>query len=110
MANCKCPYQRDAGRCLHLQGVPGAGGSFGDWCECPCHSKPPAPPSLSSFGKVGEELDRLSTEQVSYERYAAERTIDAIGESIRKLERQKSEQYRRFQACEVILKRRKETT
>ena len=32
-----CPDVRDAGICLVKQGVPGAGGSFGDWCECDCH-------------------------------------------------------------------------
>jgi hypothetical protein len=32
-----CPYPRDGGECLRKQGVPGAGGSFGDYCECECH-------------------------------------------------------------------------
>lgn len=32
-----CPDVRDAGFCLRKQGVPGAGGSFGDYCECECH-------------------------------------------------------------------------
>lgn len=39
LPTCGCPYWRDAGECLRRQGEPGAGGSFGSYCECECHRR-----------------------------------------------------------------------
>lgn len=103
----RCPYPRDGGECLRRQGVPGAGGSFGDYCECACHVAKSMPPSPEFFGVLGRELDKLSTDQLSYERYAAERTIEVIDAQIELLEFQKANEFRRYVACDAILIRRR---
>jgi hypothetical protein len=102
-----CQYPRDAGECLRRQGVPGAGGSFGDWCECECHARQPAPASPEYFGHVGEQLDKLSTDQVSYERYAAEQLVDALDRQRDEIAARRYKEIVRIQACDAVLKRRK---
>lgn len=105
----KCPYPRDGGECLRQQGVPGAGGSFGDYCTCDCHLAQPKTPSPEYYGILGKELDKLSDEQVSYERYAAEKTIEAIDQQVESLGYQRSNEFRKVMACDAVIAKRSKT-
>lgn len=101
-----CPYPRDGGECLRRQGVPGASGSFGDYCECDCHAATPKAPAPEFYGQQGVDLDKLSTEQVRYEAYAAEQTIEALSRQKREIEGKIAEQLRIARICDSVLKRR----
>lgn len=102
-----CPYPRDGGECLRRKGVPGAGGSFGAYCECECHLATPNPRAPEYYGELGKAIDKMSDEQVSYEHYAAELAEQALGKLRDQINEQRLVEVLRIQACDAVLRRRK---